>query len=351
MGDVSVCTQQGIEAVRLGDPARGRGLLSQAVTQNPQDEMAWLWLSSVVDDNERQLDCLKRVLEINPYNHAARRDLAAMPVRFHGQVPGIPVFPAPTVGAQSAAQPAPQPLPPSAAALLGGAMAAPTVGAAPAFSAASGFPGTSGPLPVAPDLSMGIDPQGPTASSSTAKGFASLRRVSLGAAPYVVLALILLAMIGALLGTITTDLLRYRSRSRMPAMLPAATVVAATPSTVASATVAAKSAPVTIRNIWGQLTIPGSGYIDGRVAGANPPRTRSDVWIWDRPFATGQLRCKLPHGAPVQLLELATSPEGRHAIRIQHDDCTGWVDADLVNSVAVPAEGMTVDNDQWRLGK
>ena len=366
MGDVSASTQQGIEAVRLGDPVRGRTLLSQAVTQNPHDELAWLWLSSIVDNSDQQLECLQRVLQINPFNHAARRDLAAMPVRFHAQVPGIPVFRSPTPSNTSTQAPTPVPIGATAMGSAVGAIAAGTAASAisagpvalPSMSDPYGSagidPALMGGATFSPVTGTGTGSQQSTvapAPRTTTKSFGSVRNLSLGALPYVALALILLAMIGGLLGTIGSDLVQYRRRSQAPSAPPATTAVTATTTATASATVTAKSAAVTISNVWGQLTIPGNGFIDGRVAGANPPATRSDVWIWDRPFETGQLRCKLVHGTPVLLLELATSPEGHHAVRIQHDDCTGWVDADLLNTVAAPAEGIMLNNDQWHLGK
>jgi hypothetical protein len=43
---------------------------------NPQHEDAWLWMSAVVDTDEQRIDCLTRVLAINPDNAPARKGLA-----------------------------------------------------------------------------------------------------------------------------------------------------------------------------------------------------------------------------------------------------------------------------------
>lgn len=50
-------------------------MLAASLQQNPTDEMAWLWLSDVVESDAKRMDCLKRVLAINPRNAAARRGL------------------------------------------------------------------------------------------------------------------------------------------------------------------------------------------------------------------------------------------------------------------------------------
>ncbi len=49
-----------------------RRLLFDAVKMNPRHEQAWLALASVVTDTNQAIDCLKRVLAINPGNQTAR---------------------------------------------------------------------------------------------------------------------------------------------------------------------------------------------------------------------------------------------------------------------------------------
>ncbi len=103
MAILNMTTEQGIEAIRLGNAERGKTLLRQAVVQNPDDEQAWLWLSTVAGTTAQQLDCLRHVLEINPFNHAARRDLAAIPPRYHYDAPATTAG-APNAVASSAAK-------------------------------------------------------------------------------------------------------------------------------------------------------------------------------------------------------------------------------------------------------
>jgi hypothetical protein len=69
---------QGIAAAKAGDKSTARRLLSQVARRNPGSEAAWLWLSSVLDTPQGREHCLRRVLAVNPDNHAAQRGLAAV---------------------------------------------------------------------------------------------------------------------------------------------------------------------------------------------------------------------------------------------------------------------------------
>lgn len=65
--------RQAKEAIQQGDKVTGRKLLSQVVVANPQNEIAWLWLSSTISDPRKKEYCLERVLKINPNNEVARK--------------------------------------------------------------------------------------------------------------------------------------------------------------------------------------------------------------------------------------------------------------------------------------
>jgi hypothetical protein len=64
-----------ITAIRSGRKEEGRQLLNLLIQQNPNNEMAWLWMSSVVNTDEQRARCLYHVLAINPDNELARRGL------------------------------------------------------------------------------------------------------------------------------------------------------------------------------------------------------------------------------------------------------------------------------------
>jgi ferric-dicitrate binding protein FerR (iron transport regulator) len=65
--------QQVRKAINRGDKATGRRLLEQLLESNPHSEVAWLWMSTIMDDPEQERACLEKVLEINPNNEGAQR--------------------------------------------------------------------------------------------------------------------------------------------------------------------------------------------------------------------------------------------------------------------------------------
>ncbi|NNJ12124.1 DUF4352 domain-containing protein [Chloroflexales bacterium ZM16-3] len=75
----SIITAAGIAALKAGDKAQARVLLLQAVKDDPNDELAWLWLSGSVELDGQRRDALERVLAINPANEGARKGLALLP--------------------------------------------------------------------------------------------------------------------------------------------------------------------------------------------------------------------------------------------------------------------------------
>ena len=70
--------QSGIEALKAGDRANAKRLLSSAVTQYPDNERAWGWLYNASDTDEEKRRCLENMTRINPGNQKPRELLAAM---------------------------------------------------------------------------------------------------------------------------------------------------------------------------------------------------------------------------------------------------------------------------------
>jgi hypothetical protein len=68
----------GVDAYRAGDKAKARELLEKAVELDQQSEMAWLWLSAVVESKEDQQVCLENVMVINPDNERAKQGLKSL---------------------------------------------------------------------------------------------------------------------------------------------------------------------------------------------------------------------------------------------------------------------------------
>jgi hypothetical protein len=85
--------QQGILAAKAGDKPRAFDLLTRASEVPATSEKAWLWLSSVVNDDSERLFCLNNVLRINSDNTTAQR--GAEMLRQKGIFPAVPVYPTP----------------------------------------------------------------------------------------------------------------------------------------------------------------------------------------------------------------------------------------------------------------
>ena len=70
--DVKERFEMALRAVTARDYATARRLLVEVVRAEPRHEQAWLMLASVIDDPDRAIDCLERVLAINPQNEKAQ---------------------------------------------------------------------------------------------------------------------------------------------------------------------------------------------------------------------------------------------------------------------------------------
>ncbi len=69
--------QRAIAAIKAGDKKTGQQLLAQVINADPQNEAAWLWMASALDDPQEKKECLQKVLQINPDNEMAKKALAA----------------------------------------------------------------------------------------------------------------------------------------------------------------------------------------------------------------------------------------------------------------------------------
>jgi tetratricopeptide (TPR) repeat protein len=68
---------QGISAAKAGRQDEARELLSAVLELDPENELAWLWMSAVVSDDDK-IVCLENVLTINPANELARLGLESL---------------------------------------------------------------------------------------------------------------------------------------------------------------------------------------------------------------------------------------------------------------------------------
>lgn len=65
----------GKEAARQGDHALAHRMFRQAIEIDPYHEQVWLWLASVLESDADRRVCFENVLEMNPSNPTARRQL------------------------------------------------------------------------------------------------------------------------------------------------------------------------------------------------------------------------------------------------------------------------------------
>ena len=86
---------QGMEFARAGDRKQARELIAKAVKADPSLKQGWWALSHLLDDQDRQIDCLKQVLKLDLSNEQARAKLEQL------------------TGAPQASAPQPQAHPPS----------------------------------------------------------------------------------------------------------------------------------------------------------------------------------------------------------------------------------------------
>ncbi len=83
---------QAQELIRSKQLPKAQRLLVEHIKKNPNSEQAWYVLSTAVDDPRRQIECLQRVLRINPANKEAQaRLMKAM------AAPAEPVSAPPTI--------------------------------------------------------------------------------------------------------------------------------------------------------------------------------------------------------------------------------------------------------------
>jgi hypothetical protein len=64
--------RQGILAAKAGNARQAEQLLRQVIANDRNNEAAWMWMSSVVEDPADIVLCLENVLVINPENEEAR---------------------------------------------------------------------------------------------------------------------------------------------------------------------------------------------------------------------------------------------------------------------------------------
>jgi ABC-type dipeptide/oligopeptide/nickel transport system permease component len=74
-----------MEAAKAGNKSKARQLLARAIQLDPQNEMAWLWLSEVAKDDKERIRILAQVLKINPENQLALHGMKKLGVSLEAE--------------------------------------------------------------------------------------------------------------------------------------------------------------------------------------------------------------------------------------------------------------------------
>ncbi|MBZ0310387.1 MAG: hypothetical protein K8I82_30275, partial [Anaerolineae bacterium] len=67
--------KSGIEAARAGNKVVARKIFEQVIRDDPQNELAWMWTATVLDNSTERRRALERVISINPDNTRAQQAL------------------------------------------------------------------------------------------------------------------------------------------------------------------------------------------------------------------------------------------------------------------------------------
>jgi len=81
----------GLDALKEGQKAKARKLLAAAIKESPNDENAWLGMAYAVEDEAQYIECMQRVLAINPDNQKAKKALGKVEAAEKASVAGAKV--------------------------------------------------------------------------------------------------------------------------------------------------------------------------------------------------------------------------------------------------------------------
>ena len=70
--------QDAVEALRQGDKAKARDLLTKLLKTDQNNVQYWIWLSAAVESQKERIYCLQTALQIDPENATAKRGLVLM---------------------------------------------------------------------------------------------------------------------------------------------------------------------------------------------------------------------------------------------------------------------------------
>lgn len=271
-------TRLGIDALRSGQRDAGRTFLAQAITANPRDTLAWLWLATIAPNPAEKRRCLEEVLKLEPDHVFALRDLAAL-----------------DAGRKSAP-------------------------AEPPYAARGAQRQVSSMLQSEPELTVddaiAVAEHRQAAAADARQKKARARRVRTLLAVLGLLCALLLVGRSVLLAVDTDD---------------------TGDSAALTGTFTPESVARTGKRTVGGFAIPGAAFLDGRAQAALTPAQPLISLLPDTGTEGNETTCSLPHGTAVLLLDARTQSDGSLQFRVKHRGCSGWASQQLINADPVEA--------------
>lgn len=73
--EVDTMFQDAVDALRQGDKARAKDILTRLLKADQNNATYWVWMSAAVDTTKERTYCLQTALKLDPENHTAQRGL------------------------------------------------------------------------------------------------------------------------------------------------------------------------------------------------------------------------------------------------------------------------------------
>ena len=70
--------QEAVDALREGDKAKAKELLTQLLKTDQKNSAYWIWLSAAVESTKERIYCLQTALQLDPENATAKRGLVLL---------------------------------------------------------------------------------------------------------------------------------------------------------------------------------------------------------------------------------------------------------------------------------
>src|SRR5512140_4032989 len=75
---VDTLFQDAVDALRLGERARGKAILTRLLKADQNNPNYWIWMSAAVDTAKERIYCLETALKLDPANAIAKLGLVLL---------------------------------------------------------------------------------------------------------------------------------------------------------------------------------------------------------------------------------------------------------------------------------